>query len=407
MNVLFMTLLDFNSIDERNIYTDLLRKIHEKGQNVYIVSPMEKRKGIRTKYFHEGENIFILKPRIGNIQKTNVIEKGISTITLEQIFITSIKKYFSCVKFDIIIYATPPITLQRVVAYIKKRDGAAAYLLLKDIFPQNAVDMGMLSTSGIRSILYRYFRKKEKRLYRNSDFIGCMSKANMEYILNHNKDIIPEKVEICPNCIEPTYRKQPLSEEEKTVIKNKFGIPQNAMVFVYGGNLGKPQGIDFIIECLKASAQIENIFILIVGTGTEYGKLESAIKINRFVNVKLFKAIPKKEYDLLLHVCHVGLLFLDFRFTIPNFPSRLLSYMDAQLPVLAIVDENTDVGETVRKGGFGWECRSNNASEVAGTLKHIRDSLDLEEKGRAGKAYLEEYYNVQVVYDIIMSHFVC
>ena len=57
-----------------------------------------------------------------------------------------------------------------------------------------------MSKSGIKSILYHYFRKKEKKLYQISDYIGCMSKANVEYILKHNPEIKQERVEVCPNC---------------------------------------------------------------------------------------------------------------------------------------------------------------------------------------------------------------
>ena len=73
------------------------------------------------------------------------------------------------------------------------------YLLLKDIFPQNAVDLGMFSKGGL---LYRMFRKKEERLYQLSDYIGCMSPANVDYILRHNREVDIHRVEVCPNSIE-------------------------------------------------------------------------------------------------------------------------------------------------------------------------------------------------------------
>ena len=137
-----------------------------------------------------------MKLKIGNIQKTNIIEKGISTVSIEPQFIAGIKKYFSNVKFDLVIYSTPPITFCNAIEFVKKRDGAESYLLLKDIFPQNAVDIGIMSKSGIIGILYRFFRNKEKKLYRISDYIGCMSPANVEYIKKHNPEIDAEKISV-------------------------------------------------------------------------------------------------------------------------------------------------------------------------------------------------------------------
>ena len=117
MNILFLTLIDFNTIDEPGIYTDLLREFRKYGHNVYVISPVERKKGKRTHLISD-EYATILKLKIGNIQKTNIIEKGITTITLERSFIKSIKKYFSDVKFDLILYSTPPITLLGAVEYV-------------------------------------------------------------------------------------------------------------------------------------------------------------------------------------------------------------------------------------------------------------------------------------------------
>lgn len=44
MNILFLILLDFDSIDERSIYTDLLREFYKNGHSAYVISPVEKRK---------------------------------------------------------------------------------------------------------------------------------------------------------------------------------------------------------------------------------------------------------------------------------------------------------------------------------------------------------------------------
>ena len=159
MNVLFLTLLDFDSLDERNIYTDLLREFAKHGHDLYVISPVEKRKNQETKVL-KTDKATILKLKIGNTQKTNLIEKGISTLSIEPQFIAGIKKYFSAIKFDLVIYSTPPITFCNAIEFVKKRDGAKTYLLLKDIFPQNAVDIGLMSKKGVKGCVYRFFRNK-------------------------------------------------------------------------------------------------------------------------------------------------------------------------------------------------------------------------------------------------------
>ena len=399
MNILFLTLIDFTSINERNIYTDLLREFQNNGHSVYVISPVEKRKNQDIRVINEGSTT-ILKLKIGNIQKTNLIEKGISTVNIEPQFIAGIKKYFSNVKFDLVMYSTPPITFCNAIEFVKKRDGAKTYLLLKDIFPQNAVDMGMLSKTGVKSVLYKYFRSKEKKLYALSDRIGCMSPANVDYVVKHNPEIDPNSIEVCPNSVEPIDMS--VDEDTRVAIRKKYDIPVDKKVFVYGGNLGKPQGIEFLIKCLESQKNNVDAYFLVVGDGTEYGKLEAYVESSKQKNLKLMKRLPKEDYDTMVGACDVGMIFLDHRFTIPNFPSRLLSYMQAKLPVLAATDPNTDIGKVIVEGGFGWWCESNNSSHFADMVRTITEQ-NTEAFGERGFNYLINKYTAEKGFKIIVG----
>ncbi len=399
MNVLFLTLLSFDSLKERSIYTDILREFVKNGHRVYAISPVEKKYNKETHLIEE-DNAKILRLQIGNTQKTNIIEKGISTMMLESIFKNAIKKYFSDVRFDLVLYSTPPITLVSAIKYVKKRDGARTYLMLKDIFPQNAVDMEMMSKTGIRGLLYKYFRKKEKKLYAISDRVGCMSQANVDYVIKHNPQVDDRIVEICPNCIEPVD--MTISNEERNAIRNKYGIPLDKKVFVYGGNLGKPQGIPFLIDCLRSQEKNQESFFLIVGDGTEYGKLEGFVDSETLTNVKLMKRLPKEDYDRMVAACDVGMIFLDHRFTIPNFPSRLLSYMQSGLPVLACTDPNTDIGKVITEGGFGWWCESNDVDEFKRIMAEV-NSHNNRVMGEKALQFVFAEYDVLKCYEKIVK----
>jgi glycosyltransferase involved in cell wall biosynthesis len=397
MRLLFLTLVNFSSLSEHGIYTDLLREFVKYGHHVYAISPVEKRENKPTHVVKE-DHATILRLQIGNTQKTNIIEKGISTLLIEPQFKAGIKKYFSNVKFDLVLYSTPPITLVSAVEFVKKRDGAKTYLLLKDIFPQNAVDIGIMNKSGLRGLLYKHFRRQEKKLYRISDRIGCMSQANVDYVIKHNPEVDPKIVEACPNSIDVIDKS--VDAETRKAIREKYEIPLDKKVFVYGGNLGKPQGIPFLIECLKKCQDIADAYFLIVGDGTEYGLLESYVGTEKPKNVKLMKRLPKEDYDTMVGACDVGLIFLDHRFTIPNFPSRLLAYMQAKLPVLAATDPNTDIGKVIVDGGFGWWGNSRESSTVYETIMNICNEKTITNKEKIFE-YLRENYSTEKTYAII------
>ncbi|MBQ9082045.1 MAG: glycosyltransferase family 4 protein [Clostridia bacterium] len=392
MNILFLSLLDFDSFEERSLYSDLLRSFIRRGHTVHCISPVEKRTRRQTQLIESGGNR-ILKLQIGDTQKVNIIRKGLSLLQIEPLFIRAIQKYFSDVRFDAVLYATPPVTFSKVIRFVKKRDGARSYLMLKDIFPQNAVDLGMMSLTGPKSVLYHYFRSKEKQLYALSDRIGCMSQANVDYLLRHNPEVPAEHVGLCPNSAEVQDLR--LTDAQRVAMRAKYGIPADKKVIVYGGNLGRPQNIPFLVRALKECAAQEDVYFVIAGSGTDRPLLEAYVEEERPSHVLLLGHLPKEEYDHMIACCDIGLILLDYRFTIPNFPSRLLSYMQAGLPVLACTDPNTDIGKTVAEGGFGWQCGSNDPAAFAALVARITGpDADMQERELA---YLRQHFSSDTV----------
>lgn len=387
MNVIFLSIGGFKGIESHDQYPDLLREFRNNGYEVYIVCSNEKRTGLPTEIV-EDHGAKILRVRIGNITQSNIVEKGIATVMVGQQYKRAINRFFPDVKFDLILYTTPPITIASVVEYLKTRDKAFAYLILKDIFPQNALDLGILRTDGWRGIIYKYFRSKEKKLYNNSDKIGTMSNANSQYLLKHNPEIGKDKIEICPNCIEP--RPIIIDDVIKVQMREKYGIPRDKKIFVYGGNLGKPQDIPFLIQCIRECMYISKAFFWIIGNGTEFKLLEHFANEEKPTNFKLSSRLPKEDYDALIASCDVGLVVLNYNFTIPNFPSRILSYMQAGLPVLSCTDKSSDLGQTIVDGNFGWKCKSDNTKDFVELIDKIVQ-IDLKAYGEKAKEHLYDY----------------
>jgi len=407
MKVIFLTLSRIENIEDGGIYTDLMRKFRDEGHQVYIVSANERRHGLKTS-LKEDHGIQILNVKTLNIQKTNVMEKGLGTLLLERQYRCAIRKYFKGVMFDLILYSTPPITFTNVVKYLKKKNpDAVSYLLLKDIFPQNAVDMRMFSK---RSVFYHFFREKEKALYKVSDFIGCMSHANVEYVRMHNSYYQRWRVEEAPNSIELREESnEPV--EDRDSVRGKYGMPTDIPIFIYGGNLGKPQGIDYLIKCLDDNKYRDDCFFVIVGNGTELPKLQAWYDCqledeDRKLNVKLIEGLPKEEYDQLVRVCDVGLIFLDHRFTIPNYPSRLLSYLENKMPVICATDVNTDIGKIAELNGYGYWCESVRPIDFTVLVdRFLAQPERIKKMGERGYEFLKKNYLVDHTYEVIMKHF--
>jgi glycosyltransferase involved in cell wall biosynthesis len=400
MNVIFVSIGGLTNLGENAVYPDLLRCFRDHGHSVYVVCQREKRIGLPTQLQSE-YNMQVLRVQTGNITKAGMFEKGISTLLIGTLFKKAIKKYFSNIKFDLVLYSTPPITVATTVKYIKRRDKAQCYLMLKDIFPQNAVDIGILKKTGIMGLIYLYFRRKEKQLYKISDKIGCMSIANMNYLKEHNSYVHNTKINLCPN----TINILPENGIDKNEIRTNMKLPLDKVLFVYGGNFGRPQDVDYIIEVLDSNRNRNDIIFVMCGSGTDFYKIKNYICQNPGTNVIVMDSLSTSDYGKLLDACDVGLLFLDHRFTIPNFPSRLLDYLNHSLPVFASTDRNTDVGSVITEGGFGWWCESNNIENYNKLVNEILSNLELiKDMGKNGRKYMETHYNTEVAYKQIMMN---
>lgn len=404
MNILFLTMSNIRDIEDHGIYTDLMRKFRNDGHQVYIAAPRERRTGEATS-LKEISGAQVLGVKTLNVQKTNVVEKGLGQVSMETLFKRAIKRYFKGIRFDLILYSTPPITFPKVIQYLKQQNpDAKTYLLLKDIFPQNAVDLGMMSKSGVKGVLYKFFRNKEKKLYALSDHIGCMSPSNVQYVLDHNPEVDPKKVEIAPNSYEVTDYMAP-SPEQVVEIRSKYHLPIDKPVFIYGGNLGKPQGIPFLMDCLEANKDRQDCHFVVVGSGTEYGKIEAWHNKVQPKSVSLFSFIPKEDYDKLVDSCDIGLIFLDYRFTIPNYPSRLLSYLMQHKPIIAATDPNCDTGSLAEANGYGFWCPSNSVEAFTACVDKML-AADIRQMGDRGYQFFLDNYTVEHTYEKIVGHMV-
>ncbi|RXK17231.1 glycosyltransferase family 4 protein [Macrococcus sp. DPC7161] len=384
MKVLFLTLLNLEDLTKNGIYHDFVNELSSRGHDVSVVCPSEKRFGGETKLI-ETNSIDVLKVLIGDITQTSYIKKGINTLLIESKYEKAINTYFKDKKFDLIIYTTPPITFNNLVLKLKKKNNAKTYLLLKDIFPQNAVDLGIFSKN---SPIYKLFRFKEKQLYKISDYVGGMSVGNIDFIKSHNE--IHSKTQVIRNALyELDYRID--DSIDKTSLFNKYDIDSNKKIFLYGGNIGAPQGIPFIKSVMSRFNEVEDGFLLIVGSGTHSNELIKHAKYLNYSNVKVMSKLPKEEYDQLVMLSDIGLIFLDHRFTIPNYPSRLTSLLNAKKPILMATDVNTDIKDDIIKHKCGLWSESTDVDLFIKNAVRMTNE-DLSQYGENSyKLYLDEF----------------
>lgn len=397
MNILLLTTAPKS---KQKMARDIVYELKKRGNQIFVVCPADEQNATRKKFILIDE-IWYLFVNSGNYRgKVNFFKKVFNFITIDRKYEKAIAEAFPNNSIDLILYSTPPITLANTIEKLKAKTGATTYLMLKDIFPQNAVDMGMMKTSGVMSVIWKYFRKKEKKLYEHSDYIGCMSPANCDYIIRNNPEIDRKKVGLCVN----SYRDEPLMEIDICDVRKQYDIPQNCVVFLYGGNLGKPQGLQYLIDVLEQNRNKSDRFFLICGGGNDQNRVINYIDQKHPSNVKYMGLLPPDEFDKLSRACDVGMVFLDKRFTIPNFPSRMLSIMLNEMPILAATDTSTDVNKMIEDGNSGWWCESRNPDDMTKIIDEICANPEIVKvKGQNARQYYLTHYTTEIACNQILA----
>ena len=396
-NILFISIA-WPAPGNRNLYSDLMDEFVLQGHQVYVAGTHHQNSE-SNQDLSEENGITVLRIHSGRIMKTSYLRKSLALLTLGRKFRKAISRNFGNEDFDLIVGPTPPITLSILYRKLKQKYQAPFYLLLKDIWPQGSVDLKVFRK---HSLPWFYFRIHEKRLYRVADHIGTMSALGADYIRSNNPYISGQKVEVCPNSIRPA---NDIPEKTGHEIRDKYGIPRDACVFIFSGNLGVGHGLHFLVEAIHALSDYSKAYFVIGGSGTQYSYLENRLEDLSPDNVFLYNWLPREDFEDILNTSDVGLILL-YKYTSPQFPSRLLSYLEYSKAVLCAVNSATDIGGIVVDEGCGREVAHGDLDSFVHSVKWLSEHEDDRMRmGENGRKLLMDRYTVNHSYEIIMDHF--
>lgn len=394
MKVLFLMFAFPDMNKSFNMYTALVDMFNKNGNQVTVVAPNSELK--RTEIVLEN-GIEVLRVKTLAIKNVSNIRKGIANILLPYQYEKAIDKFYKNEKFDLIIIPTPPITLGSLAASLKKKHNAQVYLILRDIFPQNAVDLGFMKSE---SFVHKFFANKEKKLYHTADRIGCMSQANIDYVRD-NSEIAANKLHILRNW-------QYVNEDSAVdvdAIRKKYDI-LNKFVVVFGGNMGKPQQLENVMELASACTKSTDITFILLGEGVAMEKIKEEIAAKKLNNVRILSSIPKLEYQSLLQASNVGLISLHKDFTIPNIPSKALDYWNVGLPILGSLDKATDFGGILDQTNTGlWSYAGEHSRFYENLMKLYENPNIMRSMSENGQKYFKSYLTPELAYITILKNY--
>lgn len=254
--------------------------------------------------------------------------------------------------FDAVVWYSPTIFLGPIVHLLKRLNRCPSYLIIRDIFPEWALDVGVLRPGAA----YRFLRQVANYQYRVADVIGVQTKGNLAYF-----DSTIHRVEVLSNWLAHQPNVGCTIDISKTALRGR-------KVFVYAGNMGIAQGVDVILQLAAAVRNRIDIGFLLVGRGDEVVELRRRAEHESLDNVVFFDEIDPKEIPGLYTQCCAGLVVLDPKHKSHNIPGKFLSYMRSGLPVLARVNANNDLVDIIARYGVGKSSHTEDVSDLLPAL---------------------------------------
>ncbi|MBS9461260.1 glycosyltransferase family 4 protein [Flagellimonas sp. 389] len=320
---------------------ELALQFIKEGNEVSVLTP-----GKKVKELKPINHLSIHRFRSGKIKNTSKLRRVVNESLLS--FRAYLYYFFRLrnKKQDLIIYYSPSIFFGPLVQAMKKHWGCPSYLILRDFFPQWAIDQNIIKEG---SAITRYFRFFERLNYQAADFIALQSPNNLEWFyknVNSNKTL-----GVLYNWTNEFKDKGPL--KSKIDYRAKLKLTEK-VVFFYGGNMGKSQDMMNLVRLAQNMQKYPSSHFVFVGLGDEVELVKKAIIDNELSNVNYLGAVVQNEYDKMLSDFDVGLFSLHKLHSSHNFPGKLLGYMANEMPILGSVNPGNDLQEIVQKSGAGF-----------------------------------------------------
>lgn len=302
------------------------------------------------------------------------------------------------ISFDRLITFTPSHLVGYIVRKFKKRN-VNTYLVLWDFFPF------YLTKPKKNTLFFKVLMYFENWSYKLFDRIGVMTKKNKDFLINNYEDIAREHIDLLPIWADASNSPENISCN----IRSKYGIDDSDFVFIYGGAHSAIQELDNIINLAKMYKSHSHVKFIFIGRGNDKSRLQNIVLEQKVTNVRFLEHVPRREYELLLRQCDVGIVSLSRNMNVPSFPSKSLDYMKNRLAILASIDRCTDYGSIleneIQGGVYGYA--DDIQSLYAASMKLYANKALREKLGENGKVYFTENFSVENVCRIIKRGFEC
>ncbi len=302
--------------------------------------------------------------------------------------ITTMAGLGSRFKPDIILAPSPPLTIGVSAWLLGLRHHCPFIYNVQEIYPDVAVNLGVLKSGFIIDLLL----KLERFVYAKAKALAIISEGMAARV--HAKNIPSDKIRIIPNFVD-------INDFRPLPKVNQFSLQHglhDKFVVSYAGNMGKPQGLDALLEAANIVRNMPQIHFLLMGDGSERTHLIEKAHHLQLPNITI---LPYQPYHLMAEAYAAA----DTSFvsqapgtSSDGIPSKVYRIMACARPVIACTDANSDLAHLVARADGGMVVPSADAEELANAIRHAflqRDSWN--EKGSRARSFILQNYSRSII----------
>jgi colanic acid biosynthesis glycosyl transferase WcaI len=288
---------------------------------------------------------------------------------------------------DLIFTQSWPIFANGIVTMVAALRGVPQVLRVQDMYPESLESQSRVTR---RNLIYRAIREFDRLIALSSSKILVISPV-FRRLYEEDRHIPSDKLRVVQNWVDDESVESDPSAG--SAFRRMLGIPENAFVAVYAGNVGVAANVETVVQACAKLKELGRIYVVIAGEGTQLGACRELIQSHGLDRVIIHSPWKAEETQAVLKMADVLLLPTKATQSLISVPSKLISYFMAARPVIAGVLSESDTASAIRDGNAGWviapESTDQMAAAIVAASEHSAERLS--QMGHAGQRYALEH----------------
>src|SRR5690606_4023983 len=280
-------------------------------------------------------------------------------------------------KHDIILVTSPPLFVGIIAYILSKVKGIPFVFEVRDLWPESAIDTGILKNKLIIKFAYWF----EGFIYKKAHLINVLT-PSFYITLLHAINVPESKLIMIPNAADFALSDDLLGSFDRGIFRKERGF-ENKFVITYVGAHWVANGLDQVLETAMLLKDTNVLFVL-VGAGMQKEKLVKKAQDLNIQNVKFYSPVPKKDVLKFILASEMGASVLLKNDTFKTvYSNKTFDYMSCKTPILMAIDGVSR--ELVEEADAGVFVEPENPEDFAAKVRYyMANPQEIRRQGENG-----------------------